>query len=138
MQDRWEHFEHGADIGVRGIASTKSGAFEQAALALTAVVTDPKRVEPCRAVEIVCRAADEELLLARWLNRVISEMSSRHMLFSQFEVRLEGSHLHARAFGESVSARKHHPTVEPKGATCTALRVAPHEGGWLAQTVVDV
>ena len=29
-------------------------------------------------------------------------------------------------------------TVEVKGATVTALRVVPVEGGWLAQTVVDV
>lgn len=136
--DHWEHFEHGADVGVRGIASTKAGAFEQAALALTAVVTDPAQVQPRRAVEIECRAADDELLLARWLNRVISEMASRRMLFSQFDVRLDGARLHARAFGETVSARRHHPAVEPKGATCTALRVAPHDDGWLAQTVVDV
>ncbi|MEW6707626.1 MAG: hypothetical protein AB1430_22500 [Pseudomonadota bacterium] len=29
--DHWEHFEHGADIGVRGIGATKSRAFVQAA-----------------------------------------------------------------------------------------------------------
>lgn len=138
MRDHWEHFEHGADVGVRGIASTKAGAFEQAALALTAVVTDPKQVQPRRAVEIECRAADDELLLARWLNRVISEMAARRMLFSQFDVRLDGLRLQARAFGEAVSTRRHHPAVEPKGATCTALRVEPLEDGWLAQTVVDV
>jgi tRNA nucleotidyltransferase (CCA-adding enzyme) len=138
VQDHWEHFEHGADVGVRGIASTKAGAFEQAALALTAVVTDPARVQPRCAIELECRAADDELLLARWLNLVISEMASRRMLFSQFDVRLDGHRLHARAIGETVSAHRHRPAVEPKGATCTALRVAPHEDGWLAQTVVDV
>jgi hypothetical protein len=41
----WEHYEHSADIGVRGIGASKSEAFEQAALALTAVVTDPNTVE---------------------------------------------------------------------------------------------
>jgi tRNA nucleotidyltransferase (CCA-adding enzyme) len=34
--------------------------------------------------------------------------------------------------------QRHQPAVEVKGATYTALRVAPIEGGWLAQTVVDV
>ena len=42
----WEHFPHGADVGVRGVAPTRAGAFEQAALALTAVVTDPAPVRP--------------------------------------------------------------------------------------------
>ena len=138
MLDHWEHFEHGADIGVRGIASTKAGAFEQAALALTAVVTDPAGVVPRLRVDIDCRAPDDELLLAHWLNAVICEMASRHMLFAQFDVRLDGRRLHGRAIGESVSVARHHPAVEVKGATCTALRVAPQDDGWLAQTVVDV
>jgi len=136
---RWEHFEHGADVGVRGIAPTKSGAFEQAALALTAVVTDPARVDACEAVTIECEAGDDELLLATWLNAVVTEMALRRMLFGRFEVTLDGGRLKARAFGEATSTPRHRPAVEVKGATCTALRVAPWaESGWLAQTVVDV
>jgi len=41
---RWEHFPHDADVGVRGYGTTKAEAFEQAALALCAVVTDPASV----------------------------------------------------------------------------------------------
>ena len=138
MHDHWEHFEHGADIGVRGVASTKAGAFEQAALALTAVVTDPAQVAVSTAVTIRCDAPDDELLLAQWLNAVISEMAARRMLFGRFQVHLDGHRLQGRAWGETASATRHEPAVEIKGATCTELRVAPHAGGWLAQTVVDV
>ena len=89
MSDRGEHFEHRADIGVRGIAATLAGAFEQAALALTAAVCDPAAVIPREAVP--------------------------------------------------VDAPRHHPAVEVKGATYTALRVACGDDGlWTAQTVVDV
>ena len=38
---RWEHFPHDADMGIRGIGHSKAEAFEQAALALTAVTLDP-------------------------------------------------------------------------------------------------
>lgn len=138
MHDHWEHFEHGADVGVRGIAATKAGAFEQAALALTAVVADPGSVVGHRAVEIHCEAPDDELLFAHWLNALISEMATRHMLFGRFEVHLDGHRLQARAFGEGASVARHKPAVEVKGATCTELRVARHDGGWLAQTIVDV
>jgi tRNA nucleotidyltransferase (CCA-adding enzyme) len=135
----WEHFEHGADIGVRGVAPSKSGAFEQAALALTAVVADPATVRAAEAVALDCEAVDDELLLAAWLNAVISEMALRRMLFGRYEVQLDGRRLHALAVGEPTSQARHRPAVEPKGATCTALRVARTEdGGWLAQTVVDV
>jgi tRNA nucleotidyltransferase (CCA-adding enzyme) len=139
MRSHWEHFDHGADIGVRGFGPTKAGAFEQAALALTAVITDPAGVGTHEAVEIACEAPDDELLLAHWLNAVVSQMALRRMLFGRFEVQLDGLRLTARAWGEPASTRRHQPAVEVKGATCTALRVARAEpGGWVAQTVVDV
>ncbi len=45
MTPHWEHYPHQADMGVRGFGATETEAFEQAALALTAVVTDPAAVE---------------------------------------------------------------------------------------------
>ncbi|HWI81143.1 archease [Ramlibacter sp.] len=136
---RWEHFDHGADIGVRGCGPTEAAAFEQAALALTAVVTDPACVAAEESVAIACEAGDHELLFAAWLNALIAEMAVRHMLFSSFEVRLSDHRLAGRAAGERVSVERHRPAVEVKGATYTALRVArTADGGWLAQTVVDV
>lgn len=138
MSGYWEHFAHEADIGVRGVGATREEAFEQAALAMTAVVVDPDTVRPTERVEIECEGADEELLLAEWLNRIVYEMSSRRMLFSRFSVRLEGLRLQGAAWGEPVDRERHQPTVEVKGATYTALRVAREGGEWLAQTVVDV
>jgi|SRR5450830_151318 len=139
MQEHWEHFSHGADVGVRGFGLTKAAAFEQAALALTAAITDPTRVAAQETVEIACQAADDELLLAAWLNAIVSEMAVRRMLFGRFHVDLQGDRLQATASGEPISVERHEPAVEVKGATYTALRVArTDDGGWLAQTVVDV
>jgi SHS2 domain-containing protein len=134
----WEHYEHGADIGVRGFGATKAEAFEQAALALTAAVTDPATVGQFERVALQCEAPDDELLLAQWLNVLVYEMSVRRMLFSKFRVRLEAGKLSAEAWGEPIDQERHHPAVEVKGATYTTLRVARHGEGWLAQTVVDV
>ncbi len=135
----WEHFPHQADMGVRGIGPTLAAAFEQAALAMTAVVADPASVMAREAVDIRCEAPDAELLLADWLNALILEMAARHMLFSRFEVHLDGPRLHATAWGEAVDSLKHQPAVEIKGATYTGLKVGRNESGqWLAQCVVDV
>ena len=134
----WEHYEHAADIGVRGFGATKAEAFEQAALAMTAAACDPATVAPREPVTIRCEAPDDELLFAEWLNALVYEMATRRMLFSGFEVHLEDGKLTARAWGEPVVAARHHPAVEVKGATYTTLRVARHGEGWVAQTVVDV
>jgi len=134
----WEHFPHDADIGVTGSGPTKAEAFRQAAIALTAVVTDPALVRAVTAVPLECRAPNDELLLVEWLNALIYEMSVRSMLFGDFSVEIGDGVLRATAWGEDVDRDRHEPAVEVKGATLTALRVAPVDGGWRAQCVVDV
>lgn len=139
IRNTWEHFAHAADIGVRGIGSTREAAFEQAALALTGVVTDLGSVRQDVAVQITCEAPNHELLLVDWLNALVYEMATRRMLFSAFVVTIEDSRLHATAWGEGVDRARHEPAVEIKGATYTALRVERQDDGhWLAQCVVDV
>jgi SHS2 domain-containing protein len=136
---RWEHFPHGADMGVRGVGDTRDEAFEQAAVALSAVITDPAGISATEEVEIRCQAPDDELLLADWLNALIYEMATRKLLFGRHEVHIKDHRLAARAWGEPVDPARHQPAVEVKGATYTALRVAREANGeWVAQCVVDV
>jgi len=139
VNPHWEHFPHEADMGVRGHGASREQAFEQAALALTAVIADLDKVAAREPVEIRCEAPDDELLFVDWLNSLVYEMATRHMLFSRFEVGLDGRHLHATVWGEAVDIEKHQPVVEIKGATYTELKVVRDESGqWLAQCVVDV
>jgi SHS2 domain-containing protein len=139
MTAHWEHFYHMADIGVRGYGATLAQAFEQATLAMIAVVTEVETIEPRERVEIRCRAPDHEILLVDWLNALIYEMATRNMLFSRFDVSVSGQELHGQAWGEDLQIDKHHPTVELKGATYTELKVMQlADGSWLAQCVVDV
>jgi SHS2 domain-containing protein len=135
----WEHFPHGADIGVRGVGATRDEAFEAAALALTAVVSEPTTVAARTEVEIRCTAPDDELLLVDWLNALVYEMATRRMLFGRFAVEITGHALTARAWGEPLDRERHRPAVEVKGATYTGLSVARRDdGAWVAQCVVDV
>lgn len=137
--EAWEHFHHGADIGIRGFGATLPQAFEQAALALTAIVTPPAGVQPLLAVEIRCDGGNDEFLLLDWINALIYEMATRNMLFARFRVTREGGALAATAWGEPVDVARHAPAVEPKGATFTELKAARlADGRWLAQCVVDV
>ena len=136
---RWEHFPHEADIGVRGVGASKEEAFEQAAIALTAVILDPQGLAGEEVVEVTCEAPDGELLLVDWLNALVYQMATRRLLFGRFKVHIKGHHLHAKAWGEPIEIARHQPAVEVKGATLTSLRVGQEaSGGWVAQCVVDV
>ena len=136
---RWEHFRHGADIGVRGIGVTQSEAFEQIGLALTTVIADLASVRTDTPIQIRCEAPDGELLLVDWLNALIYEMATRAMLFARFVVTIRDHSLEATAWGEPLDRERHRPAVEVKGATYAELHVRQRaDGTRLAQCVVDV
>jgi tRNA nucleotidyltransferase (CCA-adding enzyme) len=131
-------FPADADVGVRGFGGTAAEAFQQAAQALTAVVTQAV-VEPKIRVEVSCEAPDLELLFVEWLNAIIYEMAVRGMLFGRFAVRIEGKQLAGSLWGEPVDVERHAPACEPKGATYTALKVAADDKGlWSSACIVDV
>jgi SHS2 domain-containing protein len=138
VKAHWEHFDHEADMGVRGYGETLAGAFEQAAMALTAVAVDLALVEPLEKVDIACEEPDAELLLVDWLNALIYEMWTRRVLFARFAVSIERGRLRASVWGQRVDVEKHQPAVEIKGATYTELKVEQRADGWMAQCVVDV
>ena len=50
---RWEHFPHGADVGIRGIGSSIAQAFEQAALAMSAVVCELETIQGREVVRVI-------------------------------------------------------------------------------------
>jgi SHS2 domain-containing protein len=134
----WEHFPHDADVGIRGRGSTLEEAFEQAALALTGIVTDVE-IENRTLVEVECDAEDVEILLVEWLNTIIYEMAVRNMIFGAFKVTIDDLHLRGTMWGEPLDQTKHAPACEPKGATYTALRIAQEpDGTWSAGCIIDV
>lgn len=135
----YEHFAHQADMGVRGYGHTREEAFEQAALALTAVMVPPDMVAPRECVRVSCTAADDELLLLDWLGAVVYQISACKLIFGRFKVSMTGTRLDGELWGEPLDVARHQPGVEVKAATAAALRVAELAGGiWLAQCVVDV
>jgi SHS2 domain-containing protein len=135
----WEHFPHGADVGIRGVGSTLEQAFAQAGAALTATVCDLESVQPLRLSEVQCRAPTAELLFVDWIDAIVFAMATEHMLFREFAVHIDGDELHAHLKGEPVDPARHQPAVEVKGATHTQLKVDQRsDGRWVAQCVVDV
>ena len=135
----WEHFDHGADIGVRGSGVTKEEAFEQVAVALTAVLVDPSKIREEKFVAMDCEAPDLELLLNEWLNTVIFEMATKKIVFVRYQVVFKDLSLKGRAWGQVIDQKYHQLAVEVKGATLTELKVDKSvSGNWIAQCVVDV
>lgn len=135
----WEHAPHDADMIVRGVGPDVGRAFEQAACAMIALVTErPIASKIC--IDIECTAPDQEMLLTEWLNQLVYEMSSRRIIFGRFLVEdISATHLAGKAWGEPIDQLRHQPAVEVKGATLSELKVMHlPDDGWMAQCVVDI
>lgn len=137
----WELLVHGSDIGVRGLGPTRIVAMEQAALALTAVITEPSKVRPMQKVLIVdhLEGSDDALLLFDWLNAIIYAMAITKMVFGKYRLTEKKDFLQGWAWGEPVDEEAHDPAVEIKGATMTSLSLQrTDQGTYVAECIVDV
>lgn len=131
------YFEHDADTGIIGRGTLIEEAFENAARAVFATMTELDRVRPETSVAIEFEEADPELALVIWLNRLLAEARSRALIFGRFHLRRNGARWSGTAEGEPWRADMERG-VEVKGATLTSLAVTQQDGLWEARCVVDL
>jgi len=137
----YETFEHEADIGIAGYGSTLEEAFENAARAMFSVMVELESVEPKDEVRVRVEAEEADILLVEWLNELLSQAHLNEMLFSEFDVRIQGQEpmrLEGTARGEKLNPEKHELKVEVKAATYSMLEVGREGERYFARCVVDV
>ncbi|HXZ96904.1 MAG TPA: archease [Burkholderiales bacterium] len=131
------YFEHGADVGIVGRGATIEQAFEDAARATFAIMTDLDAVHPIETVNLELEEADNELALVRWLNLLLGLARERGLALGQFHLERDGMRWRGTASGEPWRAALERG-VEVKGATLTMLEVKKTASGWEARCIVDV
>ena len=135
----YETFEHTADVGLRARAPDLKGLFEDAAKALfSVIVVNLDAVRPLREVTLRVEGSDYEDLLHDWLGELLYTFDTRHLLFSDFEVELDGDGLRATARGEPIDPKRHQLDAEVKAITYHGLKVEEDRDGWLAEVIVDL
>ena len=133
-----EHFEHTADLGLRVIAPDLGTLFAEAAECLFEAIVELSAVEPNQSRMITLTGSDREYLLFDWLRELLRLADQDRMLFSRFEVHVNDDGLTGTAWGEPLDAEKHELIREVKAITYHELKVEPHDGGWLAEVIVDI
>jgi SHS2 domain-containing protein len=138
----FEHFEHKADIGIRGKGQTIENAFEESAKALIEIMANIEKIEPKKSHVFEVRAVDNAALLVAFLNELLFLKDKKKMLFSKFRTKIviekDGLLLKATVFGEKIDAKKHQLKVEAKAATYSELLVEKKGNEWIAQCIIDV
>lgn len=132
---RYEEIEHTADVGIRAYGRTASEIFASAAEGMFSLIANPKRVKPTGEVEIRLSADDLPQLLVAWLSELLFLHETQRLLLCKFEVRVRGTSLRAKAWGEAIDKRRHELKLALKAVTYHRLSVDVGRG--VAEVIFD-
>lgn len=141
-QNGFETFEHGADIGIRGIGHTIEEAFSNGARCLFYYMFDLEHVsnwnerDDVVKIDVELDADDLVSLFIKWLNTLLAESDINSCCFFDFKVNILDQQLKAKAYG--IPRDKVECGVEVKGATFSEAKVEKKDDFWVAQCVIDV
>ncbi len=140
---RWEHYDHTADVGVRGYGSSLGEAFEAVALGLFNVMVDVRKVRPVECREVEVEEEDLEALLYSFLEELLVLYDTEGIVFGDVKVEIEekedGYRLRAKACGEPLDHERHEPKEEVKAITYHDMRIEERpDGSWMVQFVPDI
>lgn len=136
-----EVFAHTADIGLRVRAATLDELFAEAAIGLASLIVANLDDVDGREEEkfvLTCGEGEYDYLLFDWLNEILFAFEARHLVPAKFDVKVASTGLEATAWGEPLNAARHRLEHEVKAITYHGLKVAPEQGEWLAEVIVDI
>lgn len=139
MTGRFEFVDHTGDLGVRVFGESLPRLFEQAAEALTFILTDPETIRIKESRTLLLEAKTDEELLVTWLNELVYLFDTEGLLFKGYDVLSIYDHrLEALAQGEIYTEERHPIKTTVKAATYHQLKIDHHEGVWTAQVIFDL
>ena len=123
MPRRYKIIDHTADIAIRTSGKSMNEAFENAGYALFDTMCDASTVKPLTTKKIECEANDLGQLLVDWLSELLFICDVDDMLFSKFEVQINGTKLEGKIYGEKMDSTRHHLKTDIKAITYHMLEV---------------
>jgi len=139
MTRAFELLEHPADIGFRAFGATLPELFGNAALAMLNIACELDGVAPKSEYILSATGADYEGLLVSWLSEVLYWFDGKRIALREFQVtHLDPQSIHSTARGEPRDAGHHRSKLIVKAVTWHQLKIAPSNGGWLAEVYLDI
>jgi len=129
MKRDFEILEHTADAGIIAYGKDMPEAFANAARGLFSLIVDPDSINETLHRDVALEAADPPNLLVDWLNELIYLFDTEGTIFKRFDIiRLDPTHIEARAHGEKATSSKHEIKTGVKAATYHMLSITQDSG----------
>ncbi len=133
---RYEEIEHTADVGIRAYGSSLDELFANAAEGMFSLIADLDSVKEVGEIEVRLEADDIPTLLLRWLSELLYLHETQRLLFTSFDVQVDGTSLRGRARGEAIDKKRHELKLAMKAVTRHRLSVDPARG--TAEVIFDI
>jgi SHS2 domain-containing protein len=133
---RYAYFAGREGVGIVGYGGTLERAFEGAAEAAFALLTDPAHVRPQRTLPVSFIEFDNARALARWLGLLVAAARQHQLVFSEFHLQRESG----RWWGCATGDRYHGSLaleVEKASTVHGESAVRRSAGGWEASCVIE-
>ena len=122
----------------RAYGRSLAEALENCGRAFLSATAGESVVEKMEERETVLVAPDLERLVHDWLSELIFLFSTERMLFSGFDLTVDGKYrLKARLRGEKFNPKKHKLYKEIKAATYHDMKIEEKDGKWNIEVVCD-
>lgn len=129
-----------SDIMFKAYGRTLEELVENSAEALFSVVCDIKKVKPKKSVIIEVESEDEKQLIHDWLSKLLTNIDTENMFFSEFKVlelkRDRKLSMKVECFGEKI--RSELILTIAKAVTNYKYSVEKTDKGWIATVVLDI
>jgi SHS2 domain-containing protein len=140
MAERFEFFEHTADIGAHIYGATLAELFQNAARAMFEALGKLQKTEVRSRKSVAIDAETLEDLLHDWLAELLFEIEANHLLYDELEIHeLTPRRLAATLRGGPIDFTRSQTNEEIKAITYHQLCVESlPDGTWCATVIFDV
>ena len=136
----YRELEHTADVGFELEATSETGAFEAAALAMFDLMVELDGVRPreVRTIRATGTTGDRENLLIRWLTELLYLYEADRFAVGAVTVTSLGAReIAASVTGEPIDPARHTLRSEIKAATYHDLELSERGGRWRVRVIFD-
>jgi SHS2 domain-containing protein len=129
-----------ADIAFEVTAPTLSRLFEDAGMAASDIMVDPKNIKPKMKKTIKLSADSLENLMYDFLSELVYLKDTKGMLFGKYSVKVDEkkNSLVVVASGEKIDRKRHSLRNDLKAITMHMFVIERREKGWYTRVVVDI
>jgi SHS2 domain-containing protein len=126
------------DVGLRIWGENLEELFQNAALSMTELITDLKKISASEKKEISLQSDSYERLLVIWLNELIFLFDAYGFIGTSFSVHLESTTLNADISGGIIKPEIHESRLLLKAATYHGLTMKKTNSIWEATVIFDI